>query len=46
MTEKENKNKTWGGRGRGRGRGRVREETKNLKNGGERGRVRHSKIKK
>jgi hypothetical protein len=43
MTEKENKNKTRGGRGRGRG--RVREETKNFKNGGERGRVRQSKIK-
>jgi hypothetical protein len=42
MTEKENKNKT----GDGRGRGRVREETKNLKNGGERGKVRQSKIKK
>jgi hypothetical protein len=40
MTEKENKNKTGGVRGRAK----VREENKNLKQGGGRGRVRQSKI--
>jgi hypothetical protein len=42
VTKKENKNKMGGVRGRGI----VREENKNLKQGGGRGRVRQSKIKK